>query len=63
MTGSDVLCSILKQLPINRPVCPVMNHSRDGQARHRITKGNVNYWPNRQAVGSPISGNEGGYVE
>ncbi|KAK2747120.1 hypothetical protein FQN57_002375 [Myotisia sp. PD_48] len=36
-----------EELPINRPVCPMMNHNRDGQMRHRITKGTVNYWPNR----------------
>ncbi|KAF2862012.1 catalase-domain-containing protein [Piedraia hortae CBS 480.64] len=36
-----------QELPINRPVCPVMNHNRDGQLRHTITKGSVNYWPNR----------------
>jgi catalase len=36
-----------EQLPINRPVCPVMNFNRDGAMNHRITKGTVNYWPNR----------------
>lgn len=36
-----------EELPINRPVCPVLNHNRDGQMRHRITQGTVNYWPNR----------------
>lgn len=36
-----------QELPINRPVCPVMNQNRDGQMRHTITKGTVNYWPNR----------------
>lgn len=36
-----------EQLPINRPVCPVMNFSRDGAMNHRIHKGTVNYWPNR----------------
>ena len=63
MTYFDIMCSKLKQLPINRPVCPVLNHSRDGQSRHRITKGSVNYWPNRQDVGHPVPGHEGGYVE
>ncbi|EAW08738.1 catalase catA [Aspergillus clavatus NRRL 1] len=48
-----------EELPINRPVCPVLNHNRDGQMRHRITKGTVNYWPNRfEAV--PPAGTEGG---
>lgn len=36
-----------EQLPINRPVCPVMNFNRDGAMNHRIHKGTVNYWPNR----------------
>ncbi|KAL5333297.1 catalase A [Aspergillus crustosus] len=36
-----------EELPINRPVCPFLNHNRDGAMRHRITKGSVNYWPNR----------------
>ncbi|KAK5224180.1 catalase 1 [Exophiala xenobiotica] len=36
-----------QQLPINRPVCPMMNFHRDGAGQHRIHKGNVNYWPNR----------------
>ncbi|KAJ5669359.1 spore-specific catalase CatA [Penicillium macrosclerotiorum] len=36
-----------EELPINRPVCPVLNHNRDGKMRHRITQGTVNYWPNR----------------
>lgn len=36
-----------EQLPVNRPVCPVMNNNRDGQHQSRITKGKFNYWPNR----------------
>ncbi|KAL2786346.1 catalase-like domain-containing protein [Aspergillus keveii] len=36
-----------EELPINRPVCPFLNHNRDGAMRHRITRGSVNYWPNR----------------
>lgn len=32
-------------LPINKPVCPVMNHIRDGQASHKIHKSRVNYHP------------------
>jgi catalase len=48
-----------EELPINRPVCPVLNHNRDGQMRHRITQGTVNYWPNRfEAV--PPAGTQGG---
>ncbi|KAF5386615.1 hypothetical protein D9615_001546 [Tricholomella constricta] len=52
-----------EQIPINRPVCPVMNHQRDGQQQHRIIKSNVNYWPNRKDVGHPIPAIEGGYAE
>ena len=32
---------------MNQPVCPVLNHHRDGQLQHRVHKGSVNYWPNR----------------
>ncbi len=45
--------SISAQLPIssctaiNRPTCPVMNNQRDGFMRQRISKGRVNYHPNR----------------
>ncbi|KAI1797596.1 catalase [Ganoderma leucocontextum] len=51
-----------QEIPINRPVCPVLNHQRDGQKRHKITKG-VNYWPNRFEQTGPVSAKEGGYVE
>lgn len=52
-----------QELPINKPVCPVMNHNRDGQGRHTITKGNVNYWPNRYSAVPPATEQEGGYVD
>ncbi|KAK7037458.1 catalase 1 [Paramarasmius palmivorus] len=52
-----------EQLPINRPVCPVMNHNRDGSKQHRIVKSNVNYWPNRKGEGHPTPVSEGGYAE
>ncbi|RAH57767.1 catalase A [Aspergillus piperis CBS 112811] len=42
-----------EELPINRPVCPVLNHNRDGAMKHRITKGTVNYWPNRFEAAKP----------
>ncbi|KAL1889077.1 catalase 1 [Sporothrix stenoceras] len=42
-----------EELPVNRPVCPVMNFNRDGALRHKITKGNVNYWPNRHNAHPP----------
>lgn len=52
-----------EELPINKPVCPVMNHHRDGAMRHTITKGKVNYWPNRFETVPPASEKEGAYVE
>lgn len=52
-----------QELPINRPVCPVMNFNRDGAMRHTISKGTVNYWPNRFEQCPPASHQEGGYVE
>jgi len=53
-----------EQLPINRPVCPVVfNHHRGGAGQHRIVKGPVNYWPNRFDVGHPVSAGMGGYSE
>ncbi|KAG8834676.1 hypothetical protein FRC17_007761 [Serendipita sp. 399] len=41
-----------QELPINRPVCPVMNFHRDGAMRHKISKG-PNYWPNRFGTAAP----------
>ncbi|KAI9817201.1 MAG: hypothetical protein M1827_001313 [Pycnora praestabilis] len=52
-----------QELPINRPVCPVMNHHRDGQGRHKIMKGTVNYWPNRFESVPPVKPLEGGYED
>ncbi|KAF9892334.1 catalase A [Aspergillus nanangensis] len=44
-----------QELPINRPVCPYMSLvNRDGAMRHRITKGTVNYSPNRYDA-NPVS--------
>ncbi|KAI0670191.1 catalase [Trametes maxima] len=51
-----------QQLPINRPVCPVLNHHRDGALQHKITK-DLNYWPNRRSIGPPVPPSEGGYTE
>lgn len=42
-----------QDLPINRPICPVMNNNRDGQGQHRIPRGTVNYWPNRFDANPP----------
>ena len=52
-----------QQLPINRPVCPVMNIHRDGKARHKIYQGTVNYWPNRKEEFKPVPPEQGGYAE
>lgn len=52
-----------QELPINRPVCPVMNNNRDGALRHTIIKGQVNYWPNRFQANPPAKPQEGGYEE
>jgi len=52
-----------EELPVNKPVCPVMNHNRDGAMRHTITKGKVNYWPNRFETVRPATAEEGGYVD
>lgn len=52
-----------QELPINRPVCPVMNFNRDGAMRHTITRGTVNYWPNRFEACPPATHAEGAYVE
>jgi len=52
-----------QELPINRPVCPVMNFNRDGALRHTITRGTVNYWPNRYGAVPPATLDEGGYLE
>ncbi|KAI1762216.1 catalase [Hypoxylon sp. FL1150] len=52
-----------QELPINKPVCPVMNFNRDGQGRHTIIKGTVNYWPNRFHARPPATAEEGAYRE
>lgn len=52
-----------QELPINRPTCPVMNNHRDGQGRHRITKGKANYWPNRFDAVKPAKYAEGAYYD
>ncbi|PVH89970.1 catalase-domain-containing protein [Cadophora sp. DSE1049] len=52
-----------QELPINRPVCPVMNNHRDGQHRQTITKGKMNYWPNRHSVIPPATAAQGAYID
>lgn len=51
-----------EELPINRPVCPFMNFNRDGAMRHRISKGSVNYWPNRFESAPPAPPGRSGFV-
>lgn len=51
-----------QELPINRPVCPVLNFNRDGQGRHTITKGKANYWPNRFDANPPTGHGGGGFM-
>lgn len=52
-----------EELPINKPVCPVMNFNRDGAMRHTISKGTVNYFPNRFQVGPAATKEEGAYID
>lgn len=52
-----------QELPINKPVCPVMNNNRDGAMRHTITRGTVNYWPNRLSAVPPATAAEGAYID
>jgi len=52
-----------EELPVNRPVCPYMNLvNRDGAMKHRITKGTVNYWPNRFEANPPATPAQGGFT-
>lgn len=52
-----------EELPVNRPVCPYMSLvNRDGAMRHRITKGRVNYWPNRFEANPPATPAQGGFT-
>lgn len=52
-----------EELPINKPVCPVMNFNRDGAMRHKVAKGKINYWPNRKETQPPATASEGGYQD
>ena len=40
-----------------------MNHNRDGAHQHRIVKGSLNYFPNRNNFIHPVPPSEGGYAE
>jgi catalase len=52
------------EIPINRPVIPVVNHQQDGHMRQGILKGRVNYFPNSLGGGMPAMTPEkkGGFV-
>jgi len=51
-----------EELPINRPVCPVMNFNKDGAMKHRITRSTINYHPNRFEQVQPTPKTQGGYA-
>jgi len=51
-----------EELPINRPVCPVMNFNKDGQMKHGITRSTINYHPNRFEQVQPTPKTQGGYA-
>jgi catalase len=40
-----------------------MNNHRDGQMRHKITPGKINYWPNRESVVPPATATQGAYID
>jgi len=45
------------ELPINQPICPVLNNNRDGFMKHYIHPGKFNYYPNRATAATPLPGN------
>jgi catalase len=53
------------ELPINRTVCPVHNHSRDGRHRASIPRGPAGYEPNTLATGAEfrVDGGQQGFQE
>lgn len=44
-----------QQIPINRPIVPVVNNHRDGHMQTNIHVGKVNYWPNRHQMPKPAN--------
>lgn len=52
------------EIPINRPIIPVINHQQDGHMRQGILKGRVNYFPNSLGGGFPqmTPEKQGGFV-
>ncbi len=53
-----------QEIPINRPINPVVNNQRDGLSRQTINKGKVSYHPNAIGGGFPVQAkaSEGGFV-
>ncbi|GAB3808001.1 catalase [Virgibacillus kimchii] len=53
-----------KDLPINRPICPIHNNQQGGYMRSKINVGSVNYYKNSLAKNTPAPTppEEGGYV-
>lgn len=53
-----------QEIPINRPIVPVVNNQRDGHMRQTINKGKVSYNPNSLGGGFPIQAkeSEGGFT-
>jgi catalase len=51
-----------QEIPINAPVCPVLNNQRDGYHRILINKARVNYFPNRLGAPTPATTAQGGYT-
>lgn len=53
----------LRELPINRPVCPMHAMRRDGAGRMSIGKGVVSYEPNSMGIGSEfrVDGGQQGF--
>ncbi len=50
------------QLPINRPLAPVNDNTRDGFGQHAVHVGRTAYSPNTVGGGCPFAYGEGGYV-
>ncbi|MBA2250377.1 MAG: catalase [Chitinophagaceae bacterium] len=53
-----------QEIPINRPINPVVNNQRDGHMRQTINQGKVSYGPNAIAGGCPFQAgaSQGGFV-
>ena len=52
-----------QQIPINRPIVPVVNNHRDGHMQMNVHVGKVNYWPNRFEQPKPANAAAGGTLD